>query len=193
MPTEIPENPSSNPLTPRQQADFAEARKRFDSFGKAGKVAAFNGWSFILLGAMCLPLVVFSVLSGIVGAVLIAIGAVELHGRNRLLRGEPAAGKLLAVNQLVLLTLVGVYCAWQIYAHQSGPSELKEYEAELRQLNIDLESMYRLMTWLVYSAVFAASAVYQGLCALRYMRTARAMRRFADETEPWIKQMLGLG
>ncbi len=75
--------------------------------------------------------------NALVAAVLAVLGGIEL--RRRLQRLDPGAGRMLALNQLALLSAILIYCGWSISANLTGPGLLGSHP-DLQDLQIDIVS-----------------------------------------------------
>ena len=104
--------------------ELADAKLRFKKVRAAARVAAFNGWTIGVIAALSSPLALFSVAGLVMAAGFTIIAYLEFRGRRRLLQYDPSAATLLGWNQIGLLTLIVVYCLWQLWAGLSGPSPL---------------------------------------------------------------------
>lgn len=184
-------DPTASPLTPQQHEQFIRADAEAAKLTRAARMAAFNGGSMLVLAVLCLPFAWMDVTNAAVAAVLTVLGLVELRGRSRLQRLDPAAGRLLAMNQLALFAAILIYCVWRIYIVLTGPSMLDQHPelADLKSMQIDIEELERTIAWTLYGAVAAGSAIYQGLCALYYLNTGRRLRDYVQQTPPWILQL----
>ena len=158
--------------TPGDLSAAVDALKRVR---RARAVARFNGWSAIILGVPAAIFGIFSLTSLIVGAALIALGFRELRLGDRLTKLDPAACRGLAVNQIVLLAGVLVYCAWMAHAGLTGPT-LGDRAPELESLAAgtteSIDALVRTATLAIYATVAALSLVFQGFTA-RYYATRR--------------------
>lgn len=186
-PSQSPPLPDS-PLTPQQHEQYARARTDAAKLTRATRMAAFNGWSMLIVAFCCVPFAYLDVTNAVVAGVLGVIGAVELWGKARFGNMDPTAGRMLAINQLALLAAIWVYCAWSIYAILTGPDMMTQHP-ELADLKIDIAGLQRTLAWTVYGAVAGGSAIYQGLCALYYFNTGRRLREYVEQTPPWILQL----
>ncbi|QNN22977.1 hypothetical protein HED60_12095 [Planctomycetales bacterium ZRK34] len=142
----------------------------------------------IFLAICCVPFVLMDTTNIFVGVVVGGVGVVELIGRGRILQMDPTAGRMLAINQLVLMAAILIYCAWSIYVGLQYPSELAT-NPDLKSLNFDIAGLEKTLIWVLYGTVAAGSVIYQGLCALFYLNTGRRLRDYIQQTPPWIIQL----
>lgn len=178
-----------SPLSPEQQLSFVRATAEAARFTRAAKVAQFNGLSMIILAVLCAPFGLMDVTNFIAAGLLGLLGAVELIGRSRFQRLNASAGRMLAVNQLVLLIAILAYCARQIYVAHTHPDALAN-RPELQGLGIDLQGLEKSLAWTLYASVAAASVLFQGFCAIYYLRTGRRIRDYVESTPDWIVDLL---
>jgi hypothetical protein len=185
----------NDPLTSAHRRELALARDRSKSIRRVARVASFNGWASAVMAALSAPFALFS-LSGLaitVGMSLVAYN--EFRGRKRVLGFDPSGATLLGWNQLGLLAIIVVYCAWSLYANLNGPSALaadaESYAALQSALgSLDsVESLYREVVILVYGAVIALSVVFQGGNALYYFSRRRHIAAFVEETPAWVREL----
>ena len=143
-------------------------------------MARFNGWSEIILGVPAVVFGIFSLTSLVVGVGLLWLGWRELRLGDRLGRLDPDACRALAINQVVLLTGVLVYCGWQTYVGLTGPSLAERYP-ELAQaapeLRAGMDQMTRVVVVSVYATVAALSVIIQGVTAWYYLSRGRLVER----------------
>ncbi len=181
-------DPTTSPLTSEQQQQFAKASGAAAKLTRASRMAAFNGGSMLVLAFLCAPFALMDMTNALVAAVLAVLGVIELRGRTRLQRLDPGAGRMLALNQLVLLGAILIYCGWSIYANLTAPGPLANHP-ELQDLQIDIVGLERTIVWTVYGAVAVGSVIFQGLCALYYFRTGRRLQDYIEQTPPWILKL----
>ncbi len=181
-------DPTTSPLTPEQQQQFAKASGAAAKLTRASRMAAFNGGSMLVLAFLCAPFALMDMTNALVAAVLAVLGVIELRCRTRLQRLDPGAGRMLALNQLVLLSAILIYCGWSIYANLTAPGPLASYP-ELQDLQMDIVGLERTIVWTVYGVVAVGSVIFQGLCALYYFRTGRRLQDYIEQTPPWILKL----
>jgi hypothetical protein len=172
--------PSASPLDEDQVRILTETRARGRKLRLASGIALVN---VISMGLFALFSLLFDAVSLSLSPFALALALLtynEWRGRRQLLALEPRAPFQLAQNQLLLLLLVAVYCAWNAYSAWVGPDPLAalasgELGDTLDQMSkqmdgnlSDLGNWARVASLLVYSAVLATSAVVQGLTALYY-------------------------
>ena len=200
---------AAEPPGPISQADLdrlALAAGRWRKVRGAARLAAFNAVSLGMIGGLALLAGVAQVLAAlttgrggggivglVLGAVLLAMAGVEHRGRLRLLRLDPAGGRILGWNQVALLAVIVLWCGGKLYAAAAGPNP---YEGVIRQ-NPELAGMlrpiieaYATLSVVTYVSVIAVSAVFQGFCARRYFAAARHGAATLAATEPWIVRVL---
>jgi hypothetical protein len=154
--------------------------------------AAFNGWTIGVIAALSAPFALFSVAGFIMALGFTVIAFIEFRGRRRLLQYDPSAAKLLGWNQIGLLTLIVVYCLWQLWAGLSGPSPLAaELKAQpelgdaLGSLD-EVDTLYRGVVVAFYGSVIVLSVVVQGLNAFYYFTRRKHVVACLQETPEWV-------
>jgi hypothetical protein len=197
-----PTEAASGPLGARDLELLARAGERMRSLRRALWLAYMNGSTLLLCGFACVPFALFDASLLLPALVLCASGAAELRGARMLRDHDLRAPRWLASNQLVLLALVAAYCAFGAYRalHASVADELSsaapDATDQLRDmmpaLDLSAETLdrgYRTLVVAFYAAVFAACALYQGLCARYYRTRAAVLRAFLDETPAWVMEV----
>ncbi len=172
--------------------ELSDAKLRFKKVRAAARVAAFNGWSIGVIAALSAPFALFSVAGMVMAVGFTAIAFIEFRGRRRLLQYDPSGATLLGWNQVGLLTLIVVYCLWQLWTGLSGPSPLAaELEAQpelgdaLGSLD-EVDSLYRSVVIAFYGLVIALTAVVQGLNAAYYFTRRKHVVACLRDTPQWV-------
>lgn len=152
-------------------------------------ISRLNGWSVALFGGLCL-LVATVMLDPIgIGLSLVAVssGAMEIRGRGRLRRRDASGMDGLIRAQLLLLTVILVYCASRVFGFDAGylrDEVIPEARQNLLLFGIELDAMLReggltvddlipfvrYTYWLIYSVIALVACFYQGGLALYYRR-----------------------
>lgn len=164
-----------------KSADTPEP-KHFRTVRRAATLAAFNGWTFAILGAASLLYGVVtlfvgerSVASILVGVILVSVAFNEFRGRAMLRNYEPQAAPMLGWNQVAFMTAIVVYALWCIcyyWMHQDVEVEKMRQIADFRELE-DLDIMpLPIVLWIVVGAVYGLlivlTLVFQGINAIYY-------------------------
>lgn len=155
-------------------------------------VAGFDGWSVIVVAGLgSLLTVLLGDWGGLaVGALVLAAGVIELRGRRRLQRRDPAGMKLLLRAQLMLLAVILTYCASRLVSFdaESAMANLTpDMEAILRENGLqraDILPMVRLGFYLTYGTVAVVSLLFQGGLAFYYHRKSAAVNAALAEPPP---------
>lgn len=184
--------PQYNPLDAAQHQKLAEANERIKPLSRVAKVAAFNGWVCGFFAAVSAPFALFDVASFIMAVGLTVVAYNEFKGRTLIRKLDASAGKLLGWNQVGFLTLICVYCLWQLVLGIFSPNPL---EAEIKkhpELGQLIGSPDQLM-WIydavmigTYALVITLTAVFQGYNAYYYFSRGKKLAAHIEQTEPWI-------
>jgi hypothetical protein len=190
---------ATGPLSARDLELLSRAGERMRSLRRALWLAYMNGSTLLLCAFACAPFALFDAALLWPALALGASGAAELRGARMLRDRDLRAPRWLAANQLVLLALIAVYCAFGAVRalHGSVADELSSaapgVTEQLRDvmpgLDVSSETLdpaFRALAVAFYAAVFAACALYQGLCARYYRARAAVLRAFVDETPAWV-------
>lgn len=180
------------PLTELHHRAIVAATERAEPIRRAARVASFNAWTSAILAALSAPFALFSVAGFLVFAVLAVVAWNEFRGRRQLLEFNPAGATTLGWNQLGLLGMIVVYCAWALYSNLWGGGSI---EAQLRanpQLASTIESvqgfdaMFRTIVVALYGTVIALSVLFQGANALYYFSRRKYVEAYVRETPAWV-------
>jgi hypothetical protein len=162
-------------------------------------ISAADGWSVVVLAALgCLVSLALGDLSGIlIGLLVFAAGMLELRGRRRLRRRDPAGMKQLVRAQLFLLTVILVYCVSRLgsFDAETAMANLTpEMQAALNEAGVaraDLLPLVRLAFYVIYATVTVVSIIFQGGLALYYRsRTAAVTQALASPPPPIVPPVL---
>jgi len=160
--------------------DIEKKRRRI------ARIAAVNGWSVAVLGALCLlcSLLWFNAAGILIGLAAMASGCMELSGRRRLKQNRQEARRRLAGSQLLLLAAVVLYSAYHLLLVQ--PKEiLMDFPPDVRmQLSQvmdpkDLQALIAKAIRILYLSLIAATVLYQGGLCLYYTLATRKLDRAA--------------
>jgi hypothetical protein len=198
--TVLPENSAASPLSVEHHQALALANERLKKVRRAAGVASFNGWvtSFFAICSALIMLVSFGVVSVLITIGLIVVAVNEFRGRKQVLRLNPRGLTLLGWNQTFFMSIIVVYCAWQIYRGLAGPNPFDDPEVRpvLEQMyslgKEDLELMKDLATFLIcliYGLVIILTVIFQGGNAIYYFRRRRMLTQYLSETPEWIVQV----
>jgi len=174
----------TSPLTPEQQLELADAKKRAGSFLPAAKVAAFNGWSIGFFAAVSILFGLFSLTSLVMGLGLAVVARNEFAGRSQLRTFEPSGLELLWRNQVGFMALIIAYCGWSMYRAVAIPDP--EMTEVMDLLGEGTDELVQSLTLTVYAVVIVATGIFQGLNARYYWRRVAKIRAYVRETPAWV-------
>lgn len=193
---------AAGPLSAADLELLTRAGERMRSLRRALWLAYTNGGTLLLCAFACLPFALFDAWLLAPALALGASGAAELRGARMLRDHDLRAPRWLATNQLVLLALIAVYCASGAVRALHGSvadelanaapgmtDQLRDVMPGLELTPETLDPAYRVIAVAFYAAVFAACALYQGLCARYYRTRAAVLRAFVDETPSWVMEV----
>jgi len=175
---------TDSPLTPDQQAELREAMERAGSFLGAAKVATLNGWTFGIFAALSILFGLFSLTGFLVGVGLAVVARNEFVGRGRLRSLEASGLELLWRNQLGLMALIVVYCAWSMYRAVAVPDPQIAELTEL--LGEGTGELVQSLTLTVYTLVIVGTVIFQGLNARYYHVRVGRLRDYLRDTPQWV-------
>jgi hypothetical protein len=195
--------PAASPLDPEQLLALAETRALTQKLRLARGIALMNALSLGTFAFLSLAFAAFDLGLSPMGLALAVLAWNEYRGRSGLIAADPRAPMRLALNQLALLGVVLLYCAWNAYATWTGPDPLQalsgqsaELSAALKQLNggesgsslDDLGSWVRSAALIGYGAAAALSVLVQGWTA-HYYRSLRPTVEALARAPEWARAL----
>jgi hypothetical protein len=169
--------------------ELAEARLAWARLRRAATVATWDGWSVATFGALTFICSLFGIWGMALGAALTVIGIVELRALSALRRLQPAAPRMLSLNQLALGSLIILYAAWNLF---NGSAELREAltsDPMVAQLMVPYNHLIQSLSKGVYVTLIGVAVFMQGGLALYYHRREADLRQYLQRTPAWIVQM----
>ncbi len=141
-------------------------------------VSRFNGWSVIIIASLgiLLSLVLGDLLGAIISGLAVTSGWMEVRGHRKLKRRDPAGMTWLVRSQMLLLTVVLVYCVSRLGSFDADTAMgnmTPDMEASLKEIGLaraDILSMVRTTFFATYITVAVVTLLYQGGMALYYRR-----------------------
>ena len=185
-------HPVDSPLSLQDHQALNAATRRVAGLSRAAKIAHFNGITSGVFAAGCAMFFFTGVSTVLTGLGLVIISWNELRGRKRLLSFDPKAPRLLAWNQLGLMSLLIVYSLWHLYVGLTGPNPYEQHIANTPELETVLgpiTELYRIFTVAVYGSVIVLSIIFQGLNAWYYIRQEKILTDYLNQTPPWIVEL----
>jgi hypothetical protein len=160
---------------------------------RAAAVGRGNGLGYVIFGALSavLSLADFDLLGLAIAALLIATGMVELRAARRLAGADPAAPKILARGELVLMAGILVYCALQLTVRRASGEELASQLGNAGDLGVDLASLTDSLTTLIYATFIAVTFLYQGGMARYFLRRRAMIEAYLRESPEWARRVVG--
>ena len=156
-------------------------------------VSRFNGWSVVIVAGLgiLLTLVIGDLLGTCIGLLVGFAGGMEVRGGRKLGRRDPAGMKLLVRSQLLLLSVILIYCVTRLGSFDADTALgnlTPDMEAPLKELGLErgeILSMVRSTFYITYVTVAVVTVFYQGGMALFYRRrTALVSEALAAPPQP---------
>jgi len=156
-------------------------------------VSRFNGWSVIIVAGLgiLLTLVIGDLLGTCIGLLVGFAGGMEVRGSRKLGRRDPAGMTLLVRSQLLLLSVILIYCVTRLGSFDADTALgnlTPDMEAPLKELGLErgeILSMVRSTFYITYVTVAVVTVFYQGGMALFYRRrTALVSEALAAPPQP---------
>ncbi len=153
-------------------------------------ISKYNGGSIAVFGALCLlcSFFPFDVVGILVSLALTVGGYMELSGGRRLKQNRPEARRWLARSQLLLITAIILYSAYNLLLYdpvREMKNEISDLPPETRaQLSqaLDAKEMEELVPKIFrgfYLLLIGGTVLYQGGLWLYYTRAARKLEEAA--------------
>jgi hypothetical protein len=144
------------------------------------RVARLDGASILVIaGAFALVSASFRDVTGaVVGLLVAAAGALELHGASLLRAAEVKGMRWLVSSQLYLMAVMLTYVSFRLARPDIAalrPLVTQELADSIREANLTVDQVLLEMQRLVYLAVAAATLLYQGGMAVYYLRRRAAV------------------
>lgn len=158
------------PLLPEETLRRVVRLARFDGL----TVLALPGF-FALLAASA-----GDVTGVIVGLLIAAAGAIELHGVDLLRAGEARGMSWLVTSQFYLMTVVVIFCLWQLQhedLHLLRTALTDEMRTTIAQANMSEDAFLQLTYRITYRVITLVTLFYQGGMGLYYFRRRETVRQ----------------
>jgi hypothetical protein len=190
--------PAVPSFTPENVAELAESKKHFKKIFRAINYAKFDAWTVGIFGGLTLivGLGTFSLVGVLLGAGMSYVAYSEFMNASALRKLDLNSPKKLAINQVVLGSLLMAYAIYMLltshvdmsqYADLAGAGQMGAKMAD------DLKQMTTLAFRLVYFALIAIAIFAQGGTALFYLSREKFLRRYLEHTPAWIVEMQRAG
>lgn len=188
----IPQNNERGPLTDEDHQALAEAGKLVRQLNGVQSMAGFNIVSYMICLMLSVLIALFSPGSWIAVGLLVVLIVIETQGKNLFARLDPKGGKLLIWNQLLILTIITLYCAYQILNVYQNPNQFDESIRQYPELKGYLQGASEMMLPMTigfYGAVFLLSLLFQGMVARYYHKRMKMLKTYLTDTPKWIIAM----
>jgi hypothetical protein len=194
----IPAIPAVPAFTPENVAQISEAKQHFRKISRAIAVAKFDAWSVAIFGGLTfiVALASFSVVGAVLGAGMSYVAYAEFTESAKLRKLDPDAPKKLAINQVVLGSLLMGYAIYMLlttHLDVSQYADLAGAGAMGAKMADDLNQMTRLIYHLVYFCLIGIAIFAQGGTALYYLSRKKHLMSYLEHTPPWIVEMQRAG
>lgn len=189
--------PSPPQLTPENLHEIQLARQRLRKIRRAVSAARFEGYSVAISGALTFLFSIGDFGTMLAGAVLTAIGVVEIIAAGQLRRLDQRAPRIIGINQFILAILILLYALWSLHAESANPnkdlSDLSPSDVQaMNQMMGPTLDMEHSMMMLLYGSLIAAAVFEAGMAWYYYSRESH-LQEYLAETPEWITQMQRAG
>ena len=196
--TAASENPS--PLTQEQHAALRKAAAAHRVIRRAANTAYFSAGTTFVIAILAVPflLVARDWVGGIAAVLVVGVGVVEYLGHRKFKRADRSACAMLAINQVSLLIIIGLYCAARIFTFLFSDTGIvipPDAQKSLNDagVNLDLAGIEKLLLVLIvviYSAFFVISVFFVGGLALYYWTRRKAIDAYHSSTPGWARRII---
>ncbi len=186
--------PNSPQLTPENLRELEAARRALRKVRRAVSTARFEGFTVAIFGGLTAVSGIPNIGVMLLGAVLTAIGVIEIVAGGQLRRLDLRAIRILTINQLVLAVLILLYALWNLHAEIAHPlAQISSSDAELLgQVDPSALNFTHEMMLLLYVSLIAGAALEASM-ALYYHTRGAHLRQYLAQTPQWIISMQKAG
>lgn len=151
-----------------------------ETYDRVVRVANVDGLSVLAIAGMfaLAAASVRDVQGTVVGLLVAAAGAVELHGLGLLRSGDGRGMRWLIASQPYLMIVLLGYCAWRLAVPEIPPlpQELMPvFRRGAEQFGQSVQDYVATLHKITYAVVAAVTVLYQGGMTLYYVRRRRAV------------------
>lgn len=187
--------------SPLTEEDFLLIRQAGYRRQAVRKVAAVAQFSAVCILLVAVPALVYELLSPswvtLMTLIVTAIGIVEYLGHRKLVAGQARACRMLAINQLVLLGVILIYCVVQIatmdkqIASSTLLSDLGPVRDEPVGKNMQggITGLLKSVSYAIYASVAVLSIAFQGGLAWYYHRRQQVVAAYNQSVPEWIQRV----
>lgn len=176
-------------MTPADKQALRSTADLHRPLARAAAVARSNALGYAVFGALTLLVALFGpdVLGLAIGAVVTGVGVAQLRAAPRLRHGDPAAPRVLARNELVLMGGIIGYCLLKLTLLRESGADLQSQVGDTGDLDLGIGELIDSLNTTMYSAFLAVTLVYQGGLALYFLRRRPIVERYLVEAPDWAR------
>ncbi len=188
-------------MPPLSEAHFAQIKQaciRARPINKAVRFASFSGTMTLGASALSLPFVLSNTPMIIFLLIIAGIGTRELTLRRSLNIFELRATRKLAINQLILGTVISIYAIIKLMsppaatlvesAMQSDPTIANT--PEIAGMMSDMIELEKMINTLIYIAMIPIAIGVQGGTAIYYHLKGKKLNTLLNNTPGWVIKVL---
>lgn len=186
--------PNSPQLSAENLRELQVARQSLRKIRRAVSTARLEGYSIAVFGGLSFLCGIGSISAMLLGAVLTAIGIVEILAAGGVSRLNLKAVRTLTINQLCLALLIVLYAVWNLHAQSTQPAasafpDLSTSEVQdLGEMGASAMDISHELMMLLYGSLIVAAIGEAGMAAYYHSR-GRHLQRYLAETPAWILAM----
>jgi hypothetical protein len=186
-------------LSPEHFAELQAAGLAGRRIRRAARVAAVDGWTIVVFGALTMLVGIGDVSTMAIGGVMVVIGAVEVRGGARLKKLDAGAGRVLGWNQVALGALLLGYAVWRLVALRRGDGGVSALlgtagaDPDVKAMLGSVEELARQVMWWTYVTLAMVAVAGPGALAWYYFSRAKHVRAYVERTPGWIVEMQRAG
>jgi len=180
-----------NPLTEQDRELLARAGELHRPLARAARVAHSNGTCLAIFGALTILVAMFGpdFPALLLGGCVLWVGIAERRAGARLRNADPAAPRLLARNELILMGAIALYGMLKLTLLRPTSESLEKLIGDSAS-GIDVKELLDSMTTAVYATVIIVALVYQGGMARYFSRKRPDVERFNAEVPHWARAVI---
>lgn len=199
-----------SPLRDQDELWFVQAAQLYRPLAVCARTARSDGMVLALCGLLTglLGLATMHIVTIVVGLILLTIGFMERSSAKDVAAAKPGSTGRLALNQLILLVLVVLYCGSQMQSFHTAyaktgytterleqavsqlPAEFGSLSAQLQSVAPALKESVPNLVYAFWALVALASICFQGTLLLYYLTRKRHLRHFYGELPPWVVKIV---
>ena len=175
---------------------IAQARLMGAKVRRAINFAKADGWTIAVFGALTVLLSIGSIAASLLGLAMVVLGVLQRRCAKRLEQLQPESVRRLALHQLImglLIGLYGLYMAWGVYCDPHPLATLSQVDAGTAEMIAPYEDISKRLYVGFYLLVAMIGLVGCALTAWYYRSREKHVICYRDGVAPWILELQRAG